>query len=139
MNHEGPLLFALGASRAFGAAVAEKLGADRSAHEERALEDGEHKIRPLASVRGRDVFVIHSLYSDAGETVNDKLCRLWFFLGGLRDASAGRITAVIPYYGYGRTDKKDQPRVPITARLVADLFKVVPELTAKLKALKEAD
>jgi ribose-phosphate pyrophosphokinase len=65
MTNDGPMLFALDASRAFGAAVAARMGVALCAHEEREFEDGEHKARPLESVRGRDVYVIHSLYADA--------------------------------------------------------------------------
>lgn len=75
-------------------------------------------VRILENVRQRDVFVVQPICSP----VNKSLVELLIMLDALRRASAGRITAVIPYYGYGRTDKKDQPRVPITARLVADLL-----------------
>jgi ribose-phosphate pyrophosphokinase len=77
-------------------------------------------VRILENVRQRDTFVIQPLCSP----VNKNLVELLIILDALKRASAGRITAVIPYYGYGRTDKKDQPRVPITARLVADLLSV---------------
>jgi len=77
-------------------------------------------VRILENVRQRDVFVIQPLSSP----VNQNLVELLIMLDALKRASAGRITAVVPYYGYGRTDKKDQPRVPITARLVADLLTV---------------
>jgi ribose-phosphate pyrophosphokinase len=77
-------------------------------------------VRILENVRSRDVFVIQPLCSP----VNKNLVELLIMLDALKRASAGRITAVVPYYGYGRTDKKDQPRVPITARLVADLLTV---------------
>jgi ribose-phosphate pyrophosphokinase len=79
------------------------------------------------SVRGKDVFVIQPTCVTEHEngcvySVNDNLMELLIMMDTLRRDSAGRITAVLPYYGYGRTDKKDQPRVPITARLVADLI-----------------
>ncbi|KKK56757.1 hypothetical protein LCGC14_3061330 [marine sediment metagenome] len=77
-------------------------------------------VRILENVRQRDTFVIQPLSSP----VNKSLVELLIMLDALKRASAGRITAVIPYYAYGRTDKKDQPRVPITARLVADLLTV---------------
>jgi len=77
-------------------------------------------VRILENVRRRDVFVIQPLCSP----VNKNLVELLIMLDALKRASAGQITAVIPYYGYGRTDKKDQPRVPITARLIADLLTV---------------
>jgi len=75
-------------------------------------------VRILENVRERDVFVIQPLSSP----VNKNLVELLIMLDAFKRASAGRITAVIPYYAYGRTDKKDQPRVPITARLIADLL-----------------
>ena len=77
-------------------------------------------VRILDNVRQRDTFVIQPLSSP----VNKSLVELLIMIDALKRASAERITAVIPYYGYGRTDKKDQPRVPITARLVADLLTV---------------
>jgi ribose-phosphate pyrophosphokinase len=77
-------------------------------------------VRIGESVRENDVFVIQSF----AEPVNDSIMELLIMIDTLRRASAGRVTAVIPYFGYGRTDKKDQPRVPITARLVAKLVGV---------------
>ena len=77
-------------------------------------------VRILENIRGRDVFIIQPICSP----VNQNLMELLIMLDATKRASAGRITAVIPHYGYGRTDKKDQPRVPITARLVADLITV---------------
>ncbi|HXV62015.1 MAG TPA: ribose-phosphate pyrophosphokinase [Vicinamibacteria bacterium] len=118
-------LFALEASRELGERISAKLGIPLSPHEERVFEDGEHKSRPLASVRGDDVFVIHSLYADEKESANDKLVRLLFFLGALRDASAGRVTAVVPYLAYARKDRKTKPRDPVTTRYVAALFEAV--------------
>lgn len=72
------------------------------------------------NIRERDVFIIQPF----SYPVNDHVMELLIMIDAARRASAGRITAVIPYYAYGRTDKKDQPRVPITARLVADLLGV---------------
>ncbi len=77
-------------------------------------------VRILDNVRQRDAFVIQPFSSP----VNKSLVELLIMIDALKRASAERITAVVPYYGYGRTDKKDQPRVPITARLVADLITV---------------
>lgn len=74
-------------------------------------------VRIEESVRDNDVYVVQSFATP----VNDSIMELLIMIDTLRRASAGRITAVIPYFGYGRTDKKDQPRVPITARLVAKL------------------
>ncbi len=75
-------------------------------------------IQLKCSVRGQDVFLVQGLSSP----VNRNIVELLIFLDALKRASAGRITVVIPFYAYGRSDKKDQPRVPITARLLADLL-----------------
>ena len=80
--------------------------------------DGEKHCKINEDVRGRDIFIIQP----TSPPVNDNLMELLIMIDACKRASAGRITAVVPYYGYGRTDKKDQPRVPITARLVADLL-----------------
>ena len=77
-------------------------------------------VRILENVRSRDTFIIQPICSP----VNKNLVELLIMLDALKRASAGRVTAVLPYYGYARTDKKDQPRVPITARLIADLLTV---------------
>ena len=77
-------------------------------------------VRILENVRERDIFVVQPICSP----VNNNLVELLIMLDAFKRASAGRITAVVPYFGYGRTDKKDQPRVPITARLMADLLTV---------------
>lgn len=118
-------LFALNAGREFGERVAGTLGLKLAPHEEREFEDGEHKARPLESVRGRDVFVVASLYGDGRQSVNDKLVRLLFFLGALRDASAGRVTAVIPYLCYARKDRRSKSRDPVSTRYVASLLETV--------------
>ncbi|TFW31299.1 ribose-phosphate diphosphokinase [Massilia horti] len=120
---QAPLqLFALNTSRVFGDEVSSALGQALSPHEEREFEDGEHKARPLANVRGRDVYVLQSLHGDGTQSVNDKLCRLLFFVGALRDAAAGRITAVLPYLAYARKDTRTNPRDPVTLRYVAAMF-----------------
>ncbi len=118
-------VFALNSSKDFGEKVSAHIGLSLSAHEEREFEDGEHKARPLVSVRGKDVFVIQSLYGDDEQSVNDKLCRFLFFLGALRDASAERVTAVIPYLCYARKDRQSKSRDPVTTRYVAALFEAV--------------
>lgn len=122
MDHGELCLFALASSREFGENLGRALGAPLAAHEEREFEDGEHKARPLVGVRGKDVFVVQSLHGDGEQSVNDKLCRLLFFLSTLADASAARITAVVPYLCYARKDRRTQPRDPVTTRYVARLF-----------------
>lgn len=124
LNSDEIILFSLNASRDFGQRVSTHLGIPLSEHEERDFEDGEHKSRPLVNVRGKDVFVIQSCYSDSLQSVNDKLCRLLFFIGALKDASARHVTAVVPYLCYARKDRKSQSRDPVTSRYVASLLEV---------------
>jgi len=119
------MLFSLNSSRTFAEQVGQQLGIALSPHEEREFEDGEHKVRPLVNVRDRDVFVLHSLYADRQQSGNDKLCRLLFFIGALKDAGAARVTAVVPYLAYARKDRKSKPRDPVTTRYVAALFEAV--------------
>jgi ribose-phosphate pyrophosphokinase len=118
-------IFCINASREFGTKVAQQLGTALAEHEEREFEDGEHKIRPLENIRDKDVFVIQSLYSDPQQSANDKLCRMLFLLGAVRDASAGRVTAVMPYLAYARKDRKTQTRDPVTTRYIASMIESV--------------
>ena len=101
-------------------AVAEYLGIPLGKCEVFEFTNENIFVRILDNVRQRDTFVIQPFSSP----VNKNLVELLIMIDALKRASAGRITAVIPYYAYGRTDKKDQPRVPITARLIADLLTV---------------
>jgi ribose-phosphate pyrophosphokinase len=119
------LLFALEHSHVLGTAIAQQLGLALTPHEERVFEDGEHKARPLQSVRGRSCFVLHSLYGEPAQSVNDKLSRLLFFIATLKDAAAKEVTAVVPYLAYARKDRKTQPRDPVTLRYLAQLFEAV--------------
>ena len=75
-------------------------------------------VRFCENIRARDVFLVQPIVSP----VNDRLMELFVMIDAAKRASAGRITAVVPYYAYGRSDKKDQPRIPITARLVANFL-----------------
>ncbi len=118
-------LFTLNPSRAFGEKVAKELGISLAEHEERDFEDGEHKARPLESVRGEDVFVLQSLNGDPTQGVNERLCRLLFFLGAVRDAGAQRVTAVIPYMAYARKDRRTKSRDPLTSRYMAMLLEAM--------------
>jgi ribose-phosphate pyrophosphokinase len=83
-------------------------------------------VKILDNVREKDVFIVQPTCRpvDGSITVNDAIMELLIMIDAFKRASAGRITAVVPYYAYGRSDKKDQPRVPITARLVADMITV---------------
>ncbi|MEO0313925.1 MAG: hypothetical protein RI928_381 [Pseudomonadota bacterium] len=125
MALDPPLLFALHGSESLGAKIAQCLGISLAVHEEREFEDGEHKARPLQNVRGRSCFVLHALHGDASYSANDKLNRLLFFIATLKDASAARVSAVVPYLAYARKDRKTKPRDPVTMRYVAQLFEAM--------------
>jgi ribose-phosphate pyrophosphokinase len=120
-----PQLFVLQATAALGKAVSGVLGRPLASHEEREFEDGEHKARPLEPVAGRDVYVIQSLHGGPVLSANDKLCRLLFFIGALKDAGAARVTAVVPYLCYARKDRRTKPNDPVTSRYVAGMFESV--------------
>ena len=105
--------------------ICKELGVELGKLEERHFEDGEHKCRALQSVRNQDVFIIQSLYSDESLSVNDKLCRLLFFIGALKDAAARKVTAIIPYLCYARKDRKTKSRDPVTTRYVAMLLEAM--------------
>ncbi len=98
--------------------VADYLGRPLNTIDIRHFPDGETFCQVIEPVRGKDVYVIQS----GSPAPNDAYMELFIIMDALRRGSAQRITAVIPYYGYARQDRKDQPRVPITARLVANLI-----------------
>ena len=118
-------LFALKASAELGAGISTALGQPLAAHEEREFEDGEHKARPLDAVTGADVYVVQSLHSGPQESANDKLCRLLFFIGAIKDAGAARVTAITPYLCYARKDRRTKPNDPVTTRYIAGMFESV--------------
>ncbi len=118
-------LFALYATAELGKAVAAALECPLAAHEERDFEDGEHKTRPLEGVRGADVYVVQSLHGGPTESASDKLVRLLFFVGALKDAGAARVTAVTPYLAYARKDRRTKPHDPVLTRYVAQMFEAV--------------
>jgi len=113
-------VFSGNAHPALAQAISEYLGNPLGKCEVIQFSNENTFVRILENVRERDVFVVQPMSSP----VNSNLVELLIMLDALKRASAGRITAVVPYYAYGRSDKKDQPRVPITARLVADLLTV---------------
>jgi ribose-phosphate pyrophosphokinase len=100
--------------------VCNYLGIEPGKMTAKTFSDGETLIEIHENIRGGDVFVLQS----TSTPVNDNLMQLLIIVDALRRASAERITAIIPYYGYGRQDRKVKPRVPITAKLVADLITV---------------
>lgn len=98
--------------------IAELLGIKLGSVEIRAFPDSEIGVQIFENVRGKDVFVLQSI----ARRPNHYLMELLLLIDALKRASARSITAVIPYYGYARQDRKDKPRVPITAKLIADLL-----------------
>ncbi len=100
--------------------VCDYLGTQPGKITAKTFSDGEVQVEIGENVRGRDVFVLQSTCPP----VNDNLMQLLIIMDALRRASAKRITAVIPYYGYARQDRKVKPRVPISAKLVADLITI---------------
>ena len=118
-------LFCLAASAELGAGISVALAQPLAAHEEREFEDGEHKARPLDAVNGADVYVVQSLHGGPQQSTNDKLCRLLFFIGALKDAGAARVTAVTPYLCYARKDRRTKPNDPVTTRYIAGMFESV--------------
>lgn len=100
--------------------IAQYIGQDLSQATVTTFSDGEIRVRIDENVRGGDVFLIQSCC----HPVNTSIMELLLLIDAVKRSSASRITAVIPYYGYGRQDRKDQPRVPISAKLIADLITV---------------
>lgn len=98
--------------------IAQYIGQDLSQATVTTFSDGEIRVRIDENVRGGDVFLIQSCC----HPVNTSIMELLLLIDAVKRSSASRITAVIPYYGYGRQDRKDQPRVPISAKLIADLI-----------------
>src|SRR6516165_1967683 len=118
MNHNNKLkVFSGRANIPLAEKIAQHLGDPLGKITLANFPDGEISVRIEEDVRGRDVFIVQPTCPP----VNDNLMELLVMLDSFKRASAARITAVLPYYGYARQDRKDQGRVPITAKLVADL------------------
>src|SRR5215831_7119457 len=119
MNHNTQLkVFSGRANRALAERIASCLGDTLGRITLTNFPDGEISLRIEEDVRGRDIFLVQPTCPP----VNDNLMELLIMIDSFKRASAARITAVLPYYGYARQDRKDQGRVPITAKLVADLL-----------------
>lgn len=110
-------LFAGSASQALAKKISTAIGVPLSKSTITHFADGELKVKLEENIRGRDVFIVQSTYPPA-----ESILELLLFLDAAKRASADRITAVIPYFGYARQDRKDEPRVPISAKLIADLI-----------------
>ena len=112
------LIFSGNSNKKLAADICRKLGIKLGDASVDRFSDGEIRLKINSNVRGQDVFVIQSTSYPA----NENLMELLIMIDALKRASAQRITAVLPYFGYSRQDRKDQPRVPITAKLVANLL-----------------
>src|SRR6056297_985841 len=112
------IIFAGNSNPILSKAIAEHLGQSLGEAKVKRFSDGEIQIEINENVRAKDVFVIQS----TGHPVNDNLMELLLMIDAFKRSSAKRITAVIPYFGYARQDKKVAPRVPISAKMVADLL-----------------
>ncbi len=121
MNPKEVAVFSGNTNRPLAEEICQNLGIPNGAISVKRFSDGESSIKIEENVRGRDCFVVQSISYPA----NDSLMELLLIIDALRRASARRITAVVPYYGYGRQDRKVEPRVPISARVVADLIETV--------------
>ena len=111
-------LFSGSANPALAQAICGYLGIHMGEATVSSFSDGEVRVKIDENVRGSDVFIAQSCCAP----VNDSIMELLIMIDAIKRSSANRITAVIPYFGYGRQDRKDQPRVPISAKLVADLI-----------------
>jgi ribose-phosphate pyrophosphokinase len=111
-------IFSGTANPALAGRIASYLKTELGAVDITRFPDGETHVKIRDNIRGHDVFVVQSICHQP----NEMLMELLIMIDAMRRASAARITAVLPYYGYGRQDRKDQPRVPITAKLVANLL-----------------
>ncbi len=111
-------IFSGTSNRPLAKAICDSIGIDEGNVTIKAFPDGETFVKIEENVRGEDVFLIQSTSPPS----NHHLMEMFIMMDALRRASATRITAVIPFYGYARQDRKDQPRVPITAKLIANLL-----------------
>jgi len=113
---DDPLIFAGSASRSLGAEIAEYLGLPLGRGEVIQFSEGNLFVRVLENVRGRQIYLVQGTVFPA----NDQFMELLFWIDALKRASAASVTALIPYFSYGKGDKKDEPRVSIRARVCAD-------------------
>jgi ribose-phosphate pyrophosphokinase len=111
-------IFSGSSNQPLAQAICSYIGIELGQSTIKAFPDGETFVKIEENVRGEDVFVVQS----TSPPTNHHLMEMFIMIDALRRASAARITAVLPFYGYARQDRKDQPRVPITAKLVANLL-----------------
>ena len=119
MVDNGPIIFSGGSNTELAEKICSYLNVPRGNVDLQRFSDGELWVKFMENVRGRDIFIVQSTHPPA-----ENLMELLILLDAAKRASAKRVTAVIPYFGYARQDRKDQPRVAITAKLVANLITV---------------
>ncbi len=118
-------LFGLDGSRNFARRVSRYLDVPVARHIESYFDDKEPYVRSEMNVRGSDVYIICSMYTDEDQSASEKFTKLLFFIGSLVDASARRITVVTPYLGFARQDRKTESRAPITIKYFAQCLEAV--------------
>lgn len=126
-------IFGLDSSKDYATKVANHLGVNLSPLTEKFYEDGEPYVKSgpeysdsdCGNVRGHDVFVIQSLYSDQIETISDKFMKLCIFCGSLQDASSHEVIPIIPHLGWARQDRKTESRAPIATKYIAKMLESV--------------
>src|SRR5580698_395309 len=118
MDNTGPQVFTGNANPALAKEIADYVGVPLGQATVTSFPNGETFVKINENIRGRDIFIVRP----SAPPTNQNLMELLIMIDAARRASAMRITAVMPFYGYARQDRKDQPRVPITAKLVANLL-----------------
>lgn len=119
------MLVSLDRDSALAQALSAELEEPIAPHEDRRFDDGEHKWRPMADPRGRDIYVLASLHGDDGASPQDKTVRLLSMIATLRDHGAQRVSAVLPYLAYARKDQRTQPYDPVTLRYIAQMLEAL--------------
>jgi ribose-phosphate pyrophosphokinase len=119
------LIFDLTPSHPLGQDIAHAAGYPAALLETRSFRGGQHKMRPLVSVRGQDVYVLSSMHAVPGMSVNDLMVRMLFFIAACRDHWAARVMAVVPWLPYARKDRVTKARDPVSSRYMAQLFEAV--------------
>jgi len=126
-------IFGLNATKNYAKKVANHLHLDLTPITEKYYDDGEPYVKsgieysdsPVGNVRGHDVFVIQSLYSDNSESISDKMMKLCIFCGSLKDASSHEVIPIIPHLGWARQDRKTESRAPIATKYIARILESV--------------
>ena len=119
---ENVKVFAANANKEMAQAIVEHLGLELGQSISQRFDDGECDIRINETVRGKDIFIVQSTAPSATMSVNDHLMEMLIMIDAMRRSSAARITAVMPYFGYARQDRRDRSHAPISAKLVADMI-----------------